>query len=217
MLTALILAAGLLPACSKSGSPSLSDTQHWRVKFSKGDAYAIDTVASKGAAAVPLLTKLISDTNGNIVQNAAMAAQQIGPPAAGVLPALIGALERFPDNPFVTQAIKAMKDSAVPYLVPLVESANEADQSKGVKLLNGIGEAAAPAIEPLMAIIEGDASLTLKKDACVTIGSIGRPAESVLDRLKVVAESNADLHRAAAMAHKRIRTARKVIAKGGDR
>ena len=212
---ALLVLGALLPACSRSGPPSLDDVGYWRTQFANGES--IEDVVSQGTAALPLLRRLLADGNEAVVQNAAVATQQIGEPAASLLPTMLEALGRFPNQPFVVQAIKAMKGSGVEYLVPLVESGNAASQALGVELLNGIGTAAGPAVEPLMKIIEGQAPTDLKRAALVTLGSIGVPAEPVIMRLNTFALANEDLRQDAAMSIKRIRTARKVELKGGNR
>lgn len=205
----------LLPACGDSGPHSLSDTQYWRVRFSKGEG--IETVVKQGQAAVPLLITLLEDDSEWVVQNAATAAQQIGRPAAATVPALLGALARFKDQPFVVAAIKEMQEAAVPHLVPLLESRDADEQARAVKALNGIGPEAEPAIEPLLEIAEDEsADLELRRAALVTLGSIGMPAVPMLDRINKLASSNEQLRNDAAMAHKRIRTAKKVRDKGGN-
>ena len=214
LAVALLLAA---PACGRrGGTPSLEDVDHWRSAFSRGEG--MKDVAAQGTAAVPLLRRLIADTNEAIVQTAAMVAQQIGTPASDVVPALLDALNRFPGQPAVTEALKAMKASAVPYLVPMLSVSDAETVTRGVQLLNGIGEDAQSAIEPLMKIIEGNtASLDLKKSALVTLGSIGTPAMPVLERLALLSPKEPDLQRDIGMAIKRIRTAKKVVDKGGDK
>lgn len=216
LLAGLLVVFGLLvPACGGDSTPSLNDVDYWRVQFSKGQS--MDIVVNQGSSAVPLLRRLLGDSNRGIVQTAATVAQQIGEPAAATMPALLDALERFPKHPFILAAIKAMKGSAVPYLLPMLDSSTEPVKTVGVELLNGIGAEAAPAIEPLMKIVEGSASRNLKRSALVTLGSIGTPAEPVVMRINEFALANDDLRQDAAMAMKRIRTAKKVREKGGNR
>ncbi len=217
LFAGLLLVAGLgLTACDGgSGTHSLTDVSYWRTRFAKGEGVA--TIVEAGPAAIPLLNSLVGDGNELVAQTAAMAAGQIGEPAASVTPAMIEALKRFPGQPYVIDAIRAMKGAAVPYLVPLLDSSDVATQTLGVEALNMIGSEAAPAIDGLMVIIEGDASTDLKKKALVTIGSIGEPAVPMMERLNAVALSNDALRNDAAMANKRIKTAKKVRIKGGDK
>jgi len=217
LLVGLLLVAGLgLTACDGgSTTHSMDDVSYWRGRFAKGEGVA--TVVEAGPEAIPLLNSLIGDGNELVVQSASMAAGQIGEPAASVTPAMIEALRQFPGQPYVIDAIRAMKGAAVPYLVPLLDSSDVATQTLGVEALNMIGSEAAPAIEGLMAIIEGDSSTELKKKALVTIGSVGEPAVPMIQRLNDVALSNDALRQDAAMANKRIKTAKKVRIKGGDK
>jgi len=215
-ITFVLAAALLISACGDSGPPSLENTNYWRAKLSKGEGD--DYVVSKGSAAVPLIRELLQDQNEWVVQSGARVASKIGAPAAAVVPSLVEALERYPTQVFVMQALAKMKGSSVEYLVPLLKRNDAKAQELGVKALNGIGHEAAPAIEPLMAIIEDTAaSNALRRHALVTLGSIGTPAESVMDRLQKIYDTDDALKRDAAMARRRIRTEKKVIKKGGDR
>ncbi len=147
----LLGALVLLPACSDSGPHSLTDVSYWRVKFSHGEG--IETVVAQGAAATPLLTQLLGDTNEYTVQTAAMAVQQIGEPAAGTVPAMLDALSRFPKQAYVIEALKSMKGSAVSYLVPMLGDGNPETQMRAIVALNGIGSSAGPAIVPLVRLV----------------------------------------------------------------
>ena len=211
------LAALGLGACEGGTStPSLSDTSYWRGQFAKGQG--VEVVVAKGRAAVPLLTSLLGDSNEFVVQTAAMAAQQIGEPAADTVSVLLTALGRFPKQPYVIAAIKAMQGAAVPHLVPYVKSSDRRQQEIGIELLNNIGNDAEPALDALVEIAEdASASMSLRRKALVTIGSIGTPAERMVQRINEIAKSVDELRNDAATANKRIRTEQKVIKKGGDR
>jgi len=217
LLVGLALGALLLfPACSEQGTRSLSDTEYWRVRFSHGEG--IDTVVAQGRAAVPLLNTLLADSNENVVQFAAMAAQQIGPEAAGTVPAMVNALVRYPNQAYVTQALKTMKDDAVQHLVPLLADGDAELQKQAVLALNGIGSPAASALEPLLRIAEDTSAPTeLRKEALVTLGSIGEEAISAIPRINEIAVKEDALRQSAAMANKRLKYAKRVREKGGDR
>lgn len=217
LLTGLALGALLLlPACNDRGPHPLSDTQYWRVKLSNGEG--IDEVVAQGRAAVPLLSTLLGDTNEYVVQYAAMAAQQIGIEAAGTTPAMINALIRFPDQPYVTQALKTMKGDAVEHLVPLLDDSAVEVRTQAIKALNGIGAPAASALEPLLRIAEDtSASTEVRKLALVTLGSIGEEAVSAIPRIDAIARAEEALRHDAAMANKRLKYAKRVREKGGAR
>ena len=211
----------LLPACSDSGPHSLSDTKYWRSKIGKGEG--IEDVVKQGRAAVPLLNTLLGDGNEYVVQYAAMAVQQIaeqqGPQTvASTVPALVNALVRYPDQAYVTQALKSTKGEAVAQLIPLLGDANVEIQEQAVKALNGIGAPAADAMEPLLRIAEDkSAPAELRKQALVTLGSIGEEAVSAIPRIDAIARSEDALRQTAAMANKRLKYAKRVREKGGDR
>lgn len=216
-----LVAAGLLVAmafcvggCGQEG-PSLSDVSYWRTRFQSGEG--MDTVAAGGAAAVPLLNTLLGDAQESVVSMAALTVQKIGEPAAATVPAMLAALDRFPGQPNVVEAIGAMKASAVPSLVPLLASADAKKQEVALELLTRIGPHAEKALEPLMKLVEGGASVDLKKKALVAIGGIGTPAKPVVERLLAVANAHDDLKNDAYMAIKRIQTDEKVQRKGGNR
>lgn len=222
LLAGLVLGAILLlPACSDRGPHSLNDTQYWRVRFSNGEG--IDDVVKQGSAAVPLLNTLLGDSNEYVVQYAAMATQQIAQErgaqtVTGTVPAMVNALVRYPDQPYVTQALKAMKGDAVEQLIPLLADGNVEVQQQAVRALNGIGGPAAPAMEPLLRIAEDTGAATdLRKEALVTLGSIGEEAVSAIPRIDAVARSDDALRQTAAMANKRLKYAKRVREKGGDR
>ena len=206
----------LLPACSERGPHSMSDVQYWRAKLSRGEG--IDEVVAQGSAAVPLLNTLLADSNEYVVQYAAMAAQQIGTQAVGTVPALLGALGRFPGQPYVTQALKTMKGDAVDHLVPLLADSNAEMRKQAIEALNGIGSPAAPAIEPLLRIAEDSGESTeLRRLALVTLGSISEEAVSAIPRINEIALKDEALRNDAAKANKRLKYAKRVREKGGDR
>ena len=206
----------LLPACSERGPHSLSDVQYWRVKLSNGEG--IDEIVAQGSAAVPLLNTLLGDSNEYVVQYAAMAVQQIGTPASGTVPAMLNALIRYPGQPYVTQALKTMKGTAVDHLTPLLSDSNVEVQKQAIEALNGIGAPAAPALEPLLRIAEDtSAPVEVRKLALVTLGSIGEEAISAIPRINEIALKEDALREHAAMANKRLKYAKRVREKGGDR
>lgn len=217
-LSALVAVGALLllPACSDRGPHSLSDTSYWRVKFSNGQG--IKTVVEQGAAAVPLLNTLLADANENVVQYAAMAAQQIGAQASGTVPAMVNALVRFPDQAYVTQALRDMGGASVDHLVPLLSDSDVEVKKQAIQTLNGIGAPAAPALEPLLLIAEDQSVPTeTRQMALVAIGSIGEKAVSAMARINEIALKEDVMRKHAAMTNKRLKYAKRVREKGGDR
>lgn len=211
-----LVALFLLPACSDRGPHSLNDVTYWRVKLSHGEG--IDEIVAQGSAAVPLLNTLLADSNEYVVQHAAMAVQQIGASAAGTVPAMVNALIRYPGQPYVTQALKAMKGDAVEHLVPFLSDGDAEVQKQAIEALNGIGPAAEPAVEPLLRIVEDTSGSTeIRRLALVTLGSIGERAVSAIPRINEVALKEDALRQSAAMAMKRLKWAKRVREKGGDR
>jgi hypothetical protein len=217
-IVALVTLGVLLgtPACGRSGPPPLTNTEYWRGKLSRGEG--MDDVVAQGKAAIPLIRSLLKDRNLNVVEAGGRVANQIGESVAVVVPDLIDALKRDPTLPNVKQALKKMKDSSVEYLVPLLKRNDKAEQEIAIDALNGIGAPAADAVDPLMKIIEDPNTPTgLKRKALVTLGSIGTPGEKVMDRLRKIYDEGGPLKNDVAMCMKRIRTAKKVRDKGGDK
>ena len=187
---------------------------YWRVKLSNGEG--IDEIVAQGPAAVGLLNTLLGDSNEYVVQYAAMAVQQIGPSAAGTVPAMLNALGRYPGQAYVTAALKAMKGDAVQHLVPLLADGNPDTKKQAIEALNGIGAPAAPAMEPLLRIAEDSGEPTeLRRLALVTLGSIGEAAVSAIPRINEIAVKDEALRNDAAMANKRLKYAKRVREKPG--
>lgn len=140
VLASAVLVGALLTACGgDSGGTSVKSAGSYRERFAKGDGSAINELAAKGEAAVPTLVTLLGDNEEIVVQCAAMTLKKldhVGPSAVG---ALFVALEKFPTNPNIVDAIKKHRKSAAGEIVRVIKTGSPEAKARAVKLINGIG------------------------------------------------------------------------------
>ena len=215
-LLGVLALASLLMACdsgSSSTSGGSSGGSDWEARFAKGDGEAVKILASKGTAAVPTLSKLLQNENQTVVQMAAMCLKKLGPDGKGAVSELVGALERFPDQPFVVQAIKtqALMDAAIPVIVGYLKTGSPTMQAQAAKLLNGTKADREAAIEPLLQIIQGSAPDATKIEAMGAIASIGVAADArARPVLEVIQSQGGELGTYAQRSIKRLDSAQKM-------
>ena len=146
-----------------------------------------------------------------------MAAQQIGEKAESLVPALLEGLARHPDDAFLMQAVRAMKTSAIPHLVALVETGDVGMKKQAAKLLNGTVVPGAPpdprmtpAVDALMGVLEGDGPAELKIEVMGAIASLGLIADPARPLLEAYVRQGGDLGGYAERAISRLDSARKM-------
>lgn len=172
-ISALVLGALLvLAACGDTSSPAGRSIDAWRAKLAQGDSTAIDELGTLKAGAIPVIQTLLGDKDEVVVQSAAMAADEIGEAAAPLVPYLLAAMKRFPGQANVEQTLKGLKGAAIPAMVEALSSSDAAYKKEVAKLVGLMGTDAAPALPPLIAILEGGDPHDVKMEAIGSVAAI---------------------------------------------
>jgi hypothetical protein len=189
VLAVCLLALAACDGGSGGGSSKSSSPQDWETRFAK-DPDAIDALAAKGDAAVPILRDLLKSTNPVVISNAAMTIKKVGPAGQELIPDMIAVLARFPREPYISDTLSRYKSGVLPYVVTALKSPDEKTQKQAAILINGrkFPEDAGLAVDPLIAIVEGSASDETKREAMGALASIGivgdAKARPVLERVQ---------------------------------
>lgn len=210
-LALLALALFALPACGGNGKPSLGDTAAWRARMAKGDFNAVKTLQAEGAAAVPLLEQLLRDDDVTVVTTAALVVPSLGPDAKPLVPALLAAVIRFPDDPRHLSPLReaSIKPVAAAHLLDVLANGDPVQQAAAVNVLTHYARLAAPGMDVLVELLAAPDEI-VRLHAMNTLAGIGIDAEAALPALEAARDrTSGHEKRTAEAAIKRIRAASK--------
>lgn len=150
-------------------------------------AHALGELGRQGKAAVPILTRVLRDSEGSVRAEAARALSQIGPEASEAVPALIKALK---DSHAETRAMSAKALSsigsatkiALPHLIEILTDTNAGVRVHALHALTSLGETAKEAV-PHIARALRDTDSGVRIEAACGLSSMGRLAEGAVPEL----------------------------------
>lgn len=177
---ALVVCLLALAACDGGSSSSKSSSpESWEARFAK-DPDAIDALAAKGDAAVPILKDLLKSDDQQVIANAAMTIKKVGPATQVLIPDMIAVLARFPREPYISDALSRYKSGVLPYVVEALKSPDEQTRKQAAILINGrkFTEDASAAVDPLIAIVTSPVADDTKKEAMGALASLGIVADA---------------------------------------
>src|SRR5205085_4604058 len=111
-------------------------------------ATALGQIGPAAREAVPALTPLLRDPDGDVRSAAFQALGRIGPAAAAAVPALVEALADPARRGPAAEALAAIGPAAVPELRKAASAGDEATRGAAEALLRKINEGLSPPSEP---------------------------------------------------------------------